>query len=187
MTAARGRLASAAVSILAVNEALCGRRACRGHTRAMSADWQRRIEVAGASDAPMICDLLRRCRLDSVGVLAPGSSWFIVRTRSQVVGTAGLESGCGVALLRSIAVDDQHRHGGLGQQLVARAVDAARADGATTVYLFSTGAGAYFSRLGLSWLARSGPRRWGSRASGVFRSPWGSSVPAQAAVRTCES
>lgn len=106
------------------------------------------IRIAEGSDRSAICDLRRRCRLDAEGVLAAGSRWIVARDGAEVVGTAGLEIGGRAALLRSVAVGPRHRRGDLGRQVVERSVDLAGTSGATIVYLFSTGAGSYFSRLG---------------------------------------
>jgi N-acetylglutamate synthase-like GNAT family acetyltransferase len=82
-------------------------------------------------------------------ILSPGTVYWVAETPSKkLIASAGLEIGAGVGLLRSVATDEAHRGGGLGKRMVQKALGKARARGIKHVYLFSTGAGGYFARLG---------------------------------------
>jgi N-acetylglutamate synthase-like GNAT family acetyltransferase len=119
----------------------------------MAANWQHRVDLAEEADGEPLRALLQGCGVDVVGVLAPGSRWLIARDHDAVVGAAGVELEHGAALLRSVAVSPERRGGGLGRALVTRALNLARESGARAAYLFSTGAGPYFARVGFREVA----------------------------------
>lgn len=73
---------------------------------------------------------------------------------SQPDGVVGLERFGAVALLRSLAVSTGARGGGLGRALVSAVEDEARASGVTDVYLLTTTADGFFSKLGYVRIAR---------------------------------
>jgi amino-acid N-acetyltransferase len=63
-------------------------------------------------------------------------------------GLAGLETYGQVGLLRSVAVDSNHRSQGFGQDLVESVIRNARSRGISTLYLVTDNATTYFERLG---------------------------------------
>lgn len=69
-------------------------------------------------------------------------------------GVVGLEIHGEVALLRSLAVADAQRGGGLGAALVAHAERYAAGQGVATVYLLTTTAADFFLRLGYRHVPR---------------------------------
>jgi N-acetylglutamate synthase-like GNAT family acetyltransferase len=78
----------------------------------------------------------------------PCRYWAYVLPGGAVVGTVGLEYGPECGLLRTAFVHPSHRGGGIGRVLVAALLAEARRAGLRRVYLFSTGAGAFWERLG---------------------------------------
>jgi amino-acid N-acetyltransferase len=72
----------------------------------------------------------------------------------ELVGLAGVELYQDGALLRSVAVHPGWRGSGLGGELVARALDTARAAGARDAYLLTTTAEAWFPRHGFAPIGR---------------------------------
>lgn len=74
---------------------------------------------------------------------------FIVARRGDaIVGTVGLEP-CGKnALLRSLAVAQDHRRQAVGTRLVAAAEKYARSLGAEAIYLLTMNAAAFFAKQG---------------------------------------
>jgi len=58
------------------------------------------------------------------------------------------------ALLRSVAVDERERGGGLGRLLTERAIDAADARELAAVFLLTTAAEEYFTRFGFAVIGR---------------------------------
>ena len=74
---------------------------------------------------------------------------FVVATEGgELLGVAGLEVYGSNALLRSPAVDTEHRSRGLGARLVDAIETEARSRGVTAVYLLTTTAARFFERLG---------------------------------------
>jgi N-acetylglutamate synthase-like GNAT family acetyltransferase len=101
------------------------------------------------TDADQLLALLAEAGLSSEGLLAPRTRYWIAdRPYGDMIGAVGLELGAGAALLRSAAVVPSMRGQGIGTALVRRALDEAAAEGCQRVYLFSTGAGAYWARQG---------------------------------------
>jgi amino-acid N-acetyltransferase len=74
--------------------------------------------------------------------------FFYCGPSASPVGLVGIEMCGDCALLRSLAVAEASRSGGLGRALVARAEDHARASGARSLYLLTTTAESFFRRLG---------------------------------------
>ena len=74
---------------------------------------------------------------------------FVVATEGEVcVGVVGLEICESNALLRSLAVEPQHRSRGLGARLVDAIETEAQARGVTALYLLTTTAATFFQRVG---------------------------------------
>lgn len=101
------------------------------------------------ADRPRVEHVLVEVGLSIDGIMEPGTRYWLVEDfDGRTVGTVGLELGDGAALLRSAAVHPFRRSQGIGRNLVERALATARDVGCRHVYLFSTGAGAYWQRLG---------------------------------------
>jgi amino-acid N-acetyltransferase len=71
-----------------------------------------------------------------------------------MVGCAALESFDKTALLRSVAVRETARGTGLGQEIVRRLLDQARADGFENVVLLTSTAEGFFPRFGFRAITR---------------------------------
>jgi N-acetylglutamate synthase-like GNAT family acetyltransferase len=107
------------------------------------------IREAAAHDAAAVQAVLTRNAQSTHAVLAPGTRyWLAEDAYGWVLGVIGIESGAEVVLLRSAAVLSEFRGRGIGTALVQHALDAAAQSGQRAAYLFSTGAGAYWTRLG---------------------------------------
>jgi amino-acid N-acetyltransferase len=72
----------------------------------------------------------------------------------QVIGSAALELYGPAALLRSVAVDREHRGQGLGQRLTRAALELGSARGVSNVYLLTETARGFFGRLGFQRIPR---------------------------------
>jgi C_GCAxxG_C_C family probable redox protein len=96
-----------------------------------------------------IKQLLSACGLP-VSDIVPSESllFFGCRSNSELVGVVGLEVYGSVALLRSLAVSPQYRNNCLGKALVAHAEAHAASLGVQSLFLLTTTAEAYFSKLG---------------------------------------
>lgn len=109
------------------------------------------FRAAAPSDAATICALLQRNKLGDSDILAAGTSYWIAEDAGgALVGCIGIEHGPAAALLRSALVDPAWRGQGIGAALTRLALDTAAHMACQQIYLFSTGAGAYWARLGFS-------------------------------------
>jgi N-acetylglutamate synthase-like GNAT family acetyltransferase len=83
-----------------------------------------------------------------ISVTFGGSTYWLALEAGVPIGCVGLEHGQGVSLLRSAAVLPGARSHGVGRALAQSALTMASLRGDRAVYLFSSGAGAYWQRLG---------------------------------------
>jgi N-acetylglutamate synthase-like GNAT family acetyltransferase len=113
------------------------------------------LRDAAPADWPAIAALLRVNHLPTEGFRESVSAAVVACEGEAVIGVAGLEVYDDAALLRSVAVSETFRGRGLGQELTRAALDLARAQGVTQVYLLTTTAEAFFPRLGFVRVERS--------------------------------
>ena len=112
------------------------------------------IGAAAASDGPEIEQLLTRCHLPLDGFRAWLPSTVVARDTGRIVGCAAVEVYADGVLLRSVAVDEEHRGHGLGEALTEEALVLARSKGATAAYLLTTTAAEFFPRFGFERIER---------------------------------
>jgi N-acetylglutamate synthase-like GNAT family acetyltransferase len=106
------------------------------------------IREAAPTDAEAISEILTEAELSTHAVLAAGTRYWLAERGGEVIGVVGLEYGAAAVLLRSAAVRPAARGQGLGAALLWWALDQARDGGYRRIYLFSTEAGAFWSRQG---------------------------------------
>jgi N-acetylglutamate synthase-like GNAT family acetyltransferase len=107
------------------------------------------LREALPTDQAVIEAVLAVCGLRSEGVLTSDSRYWVAELDTgSVIGVVGLEFSTTAALLRSAGVVPTWRGHGLGTALLQRALIEAGLAGRSIVYLFSTDAGAYWSRQG---------------------------------------
>lgn len=107
------------------------------------------IVPASAADEAEIRHLLEASDLPAADVTAKLLEHFLVlREGTSLVAVAGLEPVGDTALLRSLAVADSLRGGGIGRQMVRAAEDLAQERGIRSLYLLTTTAHHYFAALG---------------------------------------
>ena len=98
--------------------------------------------------SPDVTELLEQCGLPVSDLSASTSLHFFGhRLGSQLVGVVGLECYGAVALLRSLGVAPTHRMSGLGQTLVLFAEGYAFSHNISSVFLLTTTAAAFFTKL----------------------------------------
>lgn len=104
------------------------------------------IEQAQARDLEDVLALLNDVALPSEGVKEHFSQFLVARDGGRLVGCVGLERYGDTALLRSVAVVPDRQRDGLGRQLTARLLEAARSSGVREVVLLTTTAADFFAR-----------------------------------------
>jgi amino-acid N-acetyltransferase len=80
---------------------------------------------------------------------------FVLFDEDNVLGTIGLEHDGEDALLRSLSVSEEKRNGGLGMELVSFIERYAKENGVKNIYLLTTTAAPFFSKLGYETIDRS--------------------------------
>ena len=109
---------------------------------------QMMIRLATLDDHERVRALLDRIGLNTAGVLASGTRYWLAEDSGAACGVIGRVYGASAVLLRSAGVLPGARGRGVGHALVDAALAAAQQHGHTRAYLFSTGAGPYWTRLG---------------------------------------
>jgi len=100
--------------------------------------------------------LLRACELPSDDLTPDDLAVFdIVELEGRLLGTVALETVGKDGWLRSLAVQPDARHQGLGKMLVSQAEARARAAGVTHIYLLTSTAKDFFAKLGYHSISRS--------------------------------
>jgi N-acetylglutamate synthase-like GNAT family acetyltransferase len=114
-----------------------------------------RRSIALAPPLQPVERLLRQCQLPT-GDLSPALLQDFLHSgpAAEPTGVVGLELFGPIALLRSLAVAADQRHGGLGRALVAAAEARARARGVEEICLLTQTAQPFFERLGYVPAAR---------------------------------
>jgi amino-acid N-acetyltransferase len=122
------------------------------------------IVPAGPADGADIKRLLEASALttDDLTRELPGN-FLVLRQGPDLMAVVGIEGAGPAALLRSLAVSEHLRGGGVGRQMVASAEAMARRRGVISLYLLTTTAADYFLKLGY----RNAPR---GTAPAVIRS-----------------
>lgn len=110
--------------------------------------------AARPDDLRELLAFLQSAGLPAAGVADHLASFRIVHAGPQIVGSAGLELYGAEALLRSVAVHPCWRGYGLGTRLTREALETAGAAGARRVWLLTTTAERFFSRVGFRTAGR---------------------------------
>jgi amino-acid N-acetyltransferase len=108
-----------------------------------------------AMDDPALRFLLESTQLPFEDVASERQDIIVATSNGQVVGCVALETFESVALLRSLAVLEPLRGGGLGRALYDRILDRARERGLTRLFLLTTTAAPFFERRGFQSVERS--------------------------------
>ena len=114
-----------------------------------------KIIPASAQTEPSIKSLLRDCELPSDDIRATHlENFFVIKDSDQILGSVGLEI-CGeFGLLRSLALSESLRGQGIGTRLVKHIEEYARSQKINSVYLLTTTADQFFTRIGYQTIAR---------------------------------
>jgi amino-acid N-acetyltransferase len=112
------------------------------------------FRMAEPSDWAAVASLLTAAHLPLDGARDHLPGFLLAFAGDTLVGMAGTERYGDTTLLRSVAVAEDQRGTGLGQELVRRLLDQAHAEGVTAVALLTTTADRFFPRFGFQRVAR---------------------------------
>lgn len=113
------------------------------------------MNITQTSDLDSLATILRGCQLPAVdSQSAENHVFFGYYDENTLLACVGVELYGEVALLRSLAVSAPHRNHGIASQMVVHAENFCKSKGVTLVYLLTTNADIYFSKLGYSEVAR---------------------------------
>jgi amino-acid N-acetyltransferase len=113
------------------------------------------LRKADASDDSPIRALLERAKLPFDDVSSERQEFIVAVVDGQVIGCGALEIFGGSALLRSVAVTQNHRCAGVGAQLYDRLISRAKEKRIKRLFLLTTSAASYFARRGFELVERS--------------------------------
>jgi amino-acid N-acetyltransferase len=113
-----------------------------------------RLRPAADADFGALVGLLESAGLPTDGLPSGLGGFFIAESGGRIVGGIGLEDYGRAALLRSAVVEPGSRGSGIGDALVRRALDHARARGMAEIFLLTTTADEYFPRFGFTRITR---------------------------------
>lgn len=112
------------------------------------------ITAATAEDVGAIRRLLLSLGLPDAGVDEHWRTFVVARDGETIVGCGGAEAYQFAALIRSIAVDAEHRSQGIGRRMVRQLLDRLASRGLREFYLLTTDAEDYFKRRGFKTIDR---------------------------------
>ncbi len=114
------------------------------------------IRGAEVLDWPYIRDLLQEAGLPTADVDEARMADFLVAESSagDVLGAIGIESYGDTALLRSLVISPDSRHGGLGRALIERLEARAVSQGVSELWLLTIDADGFFARIGYARRSR---------------------------------
>ncbi len=113
------------------------------------------IRSAGTADFETITGWLAAARLPVADLsIDDMSNFLLAETGSTPVGTVGLEPFDGIALLRSLVVVPHSQGSGAGRELVLAIEQEAAGRGIKELWLLTTDADVYFTRLGYEAVPR---------------------------------
>ena len=113
-----------------------------------------KVGKATSRELPRVLRLLEESGLPDAGLQEHLATLLVARDEERIVGSAALEMYGDAALLRSVATHSSVRGQGLGQSLTRAALDLAREEGVTRLYLLTESAETFFTRFGFEPIDR---------------------------------
>ena len=113
------------------------------------------VHPAQRGDLAAIQDLLVARALPTEGVEDHLQDFLVAGEGGSLLGCAGFEHYGQIGLLRSVAVASSVAGRGLGHALVEAVISRAGSEGVETLYLLTTTARDYFSRMGFEVITRA--------------------------------
>ncbi len=113
------------------------------------------FRAATPLDTQAIEALLSIARLPADGIDVNPENFSVAAENGTLVGVAGFEDCGNIGLLRSVAVLPEYRNRGIAAELCRRVMAQARQSGIAALYLLTTTAQGYFSKLGFAAINRT--------------------------------
>ena len=113
------------------------------------------IHPATTADIPDILTLLKAAALPVAGIENHIKTALVARDSERLLGCAAVEVYGQAGLLRSVAVEVEHRGEGWGERLTKAALELARKRGVRNIYLLTTTASHFFPRFGFTAIPRA--------------------------------
>src|SRR5687768_5723131 len=112
------------------------------------------LTQATPADRSEIDNLLKSLDLPVSDLPASLDNFMVAKETERITGICGLELFGRIALLRSLAVIPNQQSRGLGNLLYQAAMNLAKENGVTDVYLITTSATGFFAKLGFAIIER---------------------------------
>ncbi|HET9278312.1 MAG TPA: arsenic resistance N-acetyltransferase ArsN2 [Flavitalea sp.] len=112
------------------------------------------VRKAIPKDFTAITKLLREVGLPTSDVSTDLSHFFVIEEDGEIIASAGLEVYDNLGLLRSVAVDKNHRNRSLAMVLVNKLLSYAAGEKLKALYLITTTAEHYFAKRGFQTVNR---------------------------------
>lgn len=117
------------------------------------------VRAARPTDLDQVLRLARGAGLLEAGIGDAFGGFFVAEKDGVVIGACGVERHSSDGLLRTVVVDADCRHQGIGRRLVEAALLHAREQRLRGVYLLTVTAPAFFTKLGFAVSARAAAPR----------------------------
>lgn len=112
------------------------------------------VAPAAPADLPGVLTLLQTVGLPTSGVTENIGTFVVARDGDRVVACGGAEAHEFAALIRSVAVDPEYQHHGLGRRIVRDLLDRLASRGLREFYLLTTTAEEFFRKRGFRVIDR---------------------------------
>ncbi|MFI5172585.1 MAG: arsenic resistance N-acetyltransferase ArsN2, partial [Chitinophagales bacterium] len=114
-----------------------------------------KIKIADMENLPAIQNLLKEAALPFADIETHLSGFIIGTENENILAVAGLEIEDDIALLRSVAVKQEYRNKGLGEEIVRVITNMAISKNINSIYLLTETAEKFFSRMGFAAISRN--------------------------------
>ncbi|MHB0970885.1 MAG: arsenic resistance N-acetyltransferase ArsN2 [Thermoanaerobaculia bacterium] len=112
------------------------------------------VAPAAPADLPGVLALLHTVGLPTSGVAENIGTFVVAHDGGRVVACGGAEAHEFAALIRSVAVDPEYQHHGLGRRIVRELLDRLASRGLREFYLLTTTAEEFFRKRGFRVIDR---------------------------------
>jgi len=113
-----------------------------------------KIRSAKLNDMESIIEILSEANLPFSDINLEKQDFLIATKENKIIGIIGIEVYDGIGLLRSLAIISTYRNKGIGSELYREMIFLALSKGIKELYLLTTTAERFFSKLGFNAVSR---------------------------------